>query len=63
MEVPADNSPLLGCLDELDFPAIDFLSRQFLKGVFQIAVRGKLNHPGKKKTKNMTSLFVFLVIL
>lgn len=37
--------PLLGCLDELDFPAIDFLSRQFLKGVFQIAVRGKLNHP------------------
>lgn len=37
--------PLLSCLNELNFPAIDFLSRQFLKGVFQIAVGSKLNHP------------------
>lgn len=49
MKVPADNSPLLCCLNELDFSAIDFLSRQFLKGIFQVAVRGKLNNPAKTK--------------
>ena len=47
LKLPAGNAPLFGCFDEFDFPAIDFLSRQFLKGIFQIAVRGKLNHPAK----------------
>ena len=49
MAAAADDSPLLGCLYELDFPAIDFLSRQFLKGIFQVAVRGKLNNPAKPR--------------
>jgi hypothetical protein len=39
------NQPLFGCFNQLDFPSIDFLARQFFKSVFQVAVRGKLNHP------------------
>jgi len=43
------DKPLLGRLDQLDFPAVNFLSRQFFKGVFQVTVRGKLNHPVQNK--------------
>lgn len=55
LQDPADHSPLLGCLNEFDFPAIHFLSRQFLKGVFQVTVRGKLNNPVKSTSRQLVS--------
>lgn len=58
------NTPLLGSFDELDFSAINFLSREFVKCIFQVTVRSKLNHPEKqiRHTVKSKTHFPFFII-